>query len=86
MVSKKTQVLGLREKFGSKGPIHVLSGNMEPSIFYKYESNIGLAKKFVRVFLQNILEKPERTFWPTPCNTRASQVVLAVKNPLVNAG
>jgi len=32
---------------------------MEPSIFYKYESNIGLAKKFVRVFLQNILEKPE---------------------------
>ena len=28
------------------------------------------------------MEKPEQTFWPTPCNTWASQVVLVVKNPL----
>ena len=26
---------------------------------------IGLAKRYIRVFLQDVTEKPERTFWPT---------------------
>ena len=27
----------------------------------------GLAKKFVQIFLCNVMEKPEQTFWLTPC-------------------
>ena len=29
---------------------------------------IGLAKKFILVFLYDVMEKPKRTFWPTQYN------------------
>ena len=32
--------------------------------YYVPVLNIGLAKKFVRVFPQDVMEKPERTFLP----------------------
>ena len=28
------------------------------------EEYIGLAKKFIRVFPEDVVEKPEETFWP----------------------
>ena len=30
-----------------------------------HHQTIGLAKKFVQVFLQNLMEKSEEIFWPT---------------------
>ena len=62
------------------------------SSVFKWKS-IGLAKKFVWVFLWQHTEKPERTFWPTQYNLNPNICLQqgfpgdsVVKNPPANAG